>query len=475
MVGQVDGVDDPDGGLAAVVAGAPYGTARVPDRGAGEGGRPAVLFLNADKYLLDPCERHNVEPIVVMGNAMYDFGLMPVPDGVRVVRVDDVVNPESVLAAVHRAGLAERPFAAVLTTDERAVVTAGVLAGHLGCRAIDPKTGLLFRDKSLQKARIAAANLPTARTTVIDDIFDVSAFDELPYPRAVLKPVAGLATLSTSMITSLDALRAKSKQFRRGRVAERTFVLEEYIEGDEWVADGIVFDGEVVFFALGTYATPCLTAVDNGLPLRLRRFDPQQESWAYERGEPTVRAAIAALGLRDGAFHMELFHDPATGTLTFGECAARRGGALIHEELQAKFNVHLGEATLLSALGRRPELDVKVRPGAVGGAYLLGRPGTLVHCPSPSDMLALPGVEYVRIEFAFGSQLGDELGSTNDRVGQVLVAAESELALERRLAEVTAWFDERLIVAPYGVPMREQRAWQRTTWPEADFRDPLWR
>jgi hypothetical protein len=437
--------------------------------------RESVLLLNADKYLLDPCERHGVEAVVVMGNAMYDFGLMPVPDGTTVVRVDDVVNPESVLGALHRAGLGERRFAAVLTSDERAVVTAGILACHLGARAIDPVTGLGFRDKSVQKARIAAAGLPTARTTVIDDIFDVSAFDELPYRRAVLKPIAGLATLQTSLITGIDDLRAKSARYRRERVAQRTFALEEYVEGDEWVADGIVFDGEVVFFALGAYGTPCLTAVDNGLPLRLRRFDPDQESWAYDRGEPVVRAAIAALGLRDGAFHLELFHDPATGVLTFGECAARRGGALIHEEIQAKFNVHMGEATLLSALGRKPVLEVKIRPGAVGGAYLLGRPGTLLNCPSPAEMLTLPGVEYVRIEYAFGGQLGDEVDSTNHRVGQVLVAAESESALERRLAEVTAWFDERLIMAPYGVPMREQRAWQRATWPDADFRDPLWR
>jgi biotin carboxylase len=437
--------------------------------------RVPVLCLNADKYVLDVCERHDVEPVVVMGNGMYDFGLMHVPDGVRVLRAGDVVNPESVLGALHRAGLGDHAFAAVLTSDEQAVVSAGVLGGHLGARAIDPGTGLLFRDKYLQKVRIAAAGLPTARTTVIDDIYDVSAVTGLPYARAVLKPVAGLATLQTSVITSVDALRARSTRFRRERIAERTFVLEEYVDGDEWVADGIVFDGEVVFFALGTYATPCLTAVDNGLPLRLRRFDPERESWAYERGEPTVRAAIAALGLRDGAFHLEMFHDPVTGVLTFGECAARRGGALIHEEMQAKFNVHMGEATLLSGLGRRPAIDVKIRPGAVGGAYLLGRPGTFIHCPSPAEMLELPGVEYVRIEFAFGTQLGDEVGSTNDRIGQVLVAADSEDALERRLAEVIAWFDERLIIAPHGVPMREQRAWQRATWPKDDFRDPLWR
>lgn len=435
--------------------------------------RPTVLLLGTDKYVMQACARHGVDAVVIWGSTAYDYGIVPVPEQFTVLRVDDQSSAEAVLTALHRAGLADREYDAVLTSDEWAMVTAGLVAEHLGCRGIDPVTAAHFRDKSLQKRRIAAAGLRTARVTVIDDVHDVSAVTELPYPRAVLKPIAGAATARTSVVASLADLEQRSRQYRKEKTAQRTFALEEFVEGDEWVADGVVFEGEIVFHALGTYGDPCLTVVEQGLPLRLRRFDPKSESWAYELGDPFVRRAIEALGLRNGAFHMELFHHPEHG-LAFGECASRRGGALIHEELQAKFNVHLGAAQLFAALGRRPELNVVVRPETIGGTYLPGRPGTLISCPSPAELRAQPGVEFARVEFPFGGQFADGLGSTNQKLGQVLVAADSEDELQARLAELRAWFAERTVVAPYGGSIRELRAWQRETWPEQDYRDALW-
>ncbi|SDI10788.1 hypothetical protein SAMN05192558_101597 [Actinokineospora alba] len=438
--------------------------------------RPLVLILGVDKYVLEACERHDVEAVVAWGAGAHDYGLQLVPDGMTVLRVDQVSSPESVLSALHRAGLGDRRFDAVQTSDEWAMVTAGVLAEHLGARAIDPVTAVRFRDKTLQKQRVREVGIPAARTTVIDDIHDVSGIDALPYERAVLKPIAGAATAMTTVVTSLQQLRDLSDKYRAERTAQRTFALEEFVDGgEEWVADGIVYDGEVMFCALGRYGLPCLSTVDQALPLWLRRFDPDTESWAYELGEPVVRRALKALGLRDGVFHMEFFYDAELGTLTFGECAARRGGALVHEEVQAKFNVHLGEAALLGALGRKPDLDIQIRSGTIGGTYLMGRPGTLFSCPSPAAMRELPGVEYVRVEFAFGGQIAAGVGSTNARIAQVLVSAESEEAMLRRFDELRVWFDERLLIAPSGGPMRELRAWQREIWPDEDYKDQLWR
>ena len=175
----------------------------------------------------------------------------------------------------------------------------------------------------------------------------------------------------------------------------------------------------------------------------------------------------------DGVFHLELFHDPDTGELTFGECAARRGGGLIHEEIQAKFNVHLGECALLCALGRRPPIEAKVRPGVVASGYLPGRAGLLVDCPTPAELRELPGVEFARIESCPGSPSAEGAGTTSERIGMVLVAADTAEAADVRLAEVREWFAERLLVAPSGPP-RAQRAWQKAAWPDHDFGDVLW-
>lgn len=436
--------------------------------------RPSILMLGTDRYAMQACLARDIDAVVICGPAGRDNGFVPVPGGLRALPVDDQGSAESIMMALHRAGLGGHRFAGIQTTDEWALVTASVLAPHLGCDFLDPATAVHFRDKSLQKRRVRSAGLKAADVMVIDDIHDLAGIEELPYPKAVLKPVAGAATVRTSVVGSLADLRARGEAYRRAQTKQRTFVLEEFIAGDEWVADGVMFEGELQFCSLGTYADPCLSTVDRRLPLSIRRFDPERDQASYELGLPVVRAALGALGLRSSVFHMELFHDPETGEVTFSECAARRGGALVHEELQAKFQVNLGESAVLCAIGQRPDPPVKIDPRVIGGGFLMGRPGTLVRCPTPAELTERPGVLFARIERPYGTRLAGEVSGTNDRIGQCLIAADSQGEFARRLAEVRAWFDERVVVVPEGAVNRELRAWQRSTWPGADFSDTAW-
>lgn len=431
-----------------------------------------ILLLGVDKYLLRACARHGVRPVVAQSAVAFDEGLTEVPPGVPRVRVDDVTDPASVLAALHRADLVGEPFDAVLTSIEVAVVNAALLSVHFGCAGLDPVVALHCRDKALQKTRVRDAGIDTARFEIIEDICDTADYAQLPFERAVLKPIAGAATANTVLIDDIGVLHEQFAHLRAERPQERAFLLEEFVPGEEWVVDGVIHEGEVLFFALGVYSSPPLDVVANNLALEMRRFDPEREEWAYRLAEPVVRTAVSALGLSSGVFHMELFHH--NGTLVFCECAARRGGALTHEEVQAKFNVDLGECAVLCALGRRPDLVVKVRSDAIGGTNLLGVPGTLIDCPTPANLQALPGVEFARVQQPFGTQIAPGMRSTGQRLGQVLVAADTEQALVARMAEVRQWFADRLLVVPSDSTKRERRAWQRRNWPEADFGEVLW-
>ena len=437
--------------------------------------RPRVLVIGADRYCLEACVRRDIDAVVVLGAKHWDDGLIEVPPPLRMLLVDDQSSAEGILAAVYRAGLGDVAWDAVHTGDEYALVAASLLARHYGCPTIGPATAVRFRDKAVQKRTVASAGIPTAKATLIEDVYDVSGIDELPYRRAVLKPVAGAATARTTVVNSVEELRARSREYAAARIPERVFLLEEFVDGDEWIVDGVLFDGELLFGAVGTYGVPCLTLIEENLPLSVMRFDPETDASAYHKAVPFARAALAALGLRNGVFHLELFHDPRTGELTFGECGARRGGGLTHEELQAKFNVHLGECALLCSLGRRPELNVKQRPDVIGMGFLAGRPGVLVRCPTPAQLMELPGVEFARIEAAYGTRFGGGVTNTLQRAGQVMIAADSADELAGRLAEVNAWFADRVVTVPDGARPREARAWQREVWPQDDFRDTMWR
>jgi biotin carboxylase len=420
----------------------------------------SLLLLAPDRYVLRACERLGLAPVVIYGAMHRDSGLQDIPSPAVTVFCEDHRRPEAILTALHRAGYGDHPFTAVQTTNEFVLITAAVLGKALGARAIDPATAVLFKDKSLQKQRVREAGLSTARTAVIEDLFTIDDTFTFPFERAVLKPVAGAGTEATSAVSGLAELLAVAADYRRRRIPNRTFVLEEFVIGDEWTADGVVSGGEVLFYGLGRYDQPCLSTIESQSALRMRKFDPAAESWAYAAADETVRRAIAALGLRDGVFHMELFHDPASGTITFSECAARRGGALTAEEILMKFNVDLGDAAVQCALGRTPKLDVRIRPGAVGSVYLPSRPGTLISCPSPAELTELPGVEFARIEVPFGKQM-TALDSTTARIGMVMITADNPVSLERRRVQTLRWFDERLVVAPTGDTTARLRAWHR--------------
>ncbi|MFG2586487.1 ATP-grasp domain-containing protein [Streptomyces malaysiensis] len=426
----------------------------------------SLLNIGVDRYVLRACARHTVETVALCAPEPWDFGPTVPKSGVRILRADDLSNPESILGALHRAGLGNHRYDAVHTGDEFALVTAGLLAQSLGCSGIDPMVALHFRDKALQKRKLHEAGISTAAATVIDDIHDVRHLGDTEIRRSVLKPLSYGGTGYTSTVSSYEDLAARSRDFRAANLPRRTFVLEEFMDGEEWIANGVVFEGEVLFFAMGTYGEPCLDALTEQRPLWARAMDPHDEAWAYALAEPVVKASLEALGMSSGVFHMELFHNPRSGTVSFGECAARRGGGLTQEQVLHKFNVDLSEASVLCAIGKRPELDVKVRPGHVGYTHLLGRPGILMSYPSVTELEAQPGVRYACYEYPLGSRLPESVEFIGQSLGLVLLAADTEEELADRVTAIRAWADEHLVIAAPRMTFREHRLWHESHWPD---------
>ncbi|MFE4397878.1 MULTISPECIES: hypothetical protein [Streptomycetaceae] len=435
--------------------------------------QPSALIVGTDPYAMRACLRNGITPYVVHGPHLADWGYLKLPDGAVGIFAEDPTSIESVLLALRRTGAAEREFRFLQTSDEEALVTVAALA-----RVLDLPTAVAadiapnFRDKWLQKRAVAAAGLDVGASQVIEDIHHLDPSALADFDKAVLKPIAGAGTRNTSVVRGLSELIDTCAEYRRRGVPQRTFVLEEFTPGEEWMADGVVFDGELRFLSVGTYAEPCLTAVDANRVLQLERFDPTEDADAFALARPVVTEALRALGLRRGVFHMELFRRPDTGGLVFGECAARTGGGLISEAVAFKFGVDLGEAAIRCAEGIEPAIEPAVRPESVSTLFLANRPGVLVGYPSLEQIRALPGVEHVRLDLPYGFRTGDTVQDTTQGVGQVMLSGRTREEVRSRREFLTRWFDERLVVVPAHATYPELRSWQRANWPEtaSDFR-----
>jgi biotin carboxylase len=436
---------------------------------------PSMLLIGPEPIIVRACLDLGADVVLVYGPSARDGDGDRVPEQVRTVFVQDQRTPEAVLTALYRAGLAQGPggrgFDAVLTSFEHALVNAAVLARVLGCRGMEPGIAVRFRDKWLQKEVIRGAGLPTARSAVLEDI---AYPDELPeldsWPR-VVKPNYGVGAQRTALVADQAELRAAAGRFYRTAPSHRTYVAEEFTSGEEWTADGVMFHGELRFLSVATYRETCLRVLEKQEALTFRRFDPEADAGVFRVAEPFVRRCIEALGLTDGVFHMEFFHDPDSGALVFGEGNGRLGQALVAEEIRYKFNVDLGEEAVRCALGLTPRLDVKVSPDSIGNTFLLGPPGVVVSSPSPVRVLAQEGVRHVTLEQSVGSVIPGSLDDANTRAGMAVLAAPTPDALYRRMAELRSWFASELIVVPPDVSRRSLRRWQRQTWPDVDLDD----
>ncbi|MFJ4205850.1 acetyl-CoA carboxylase biotin carboxylase subunit family protein [Streptomyces sviceus] len=419
--------------------------------------RQRPLLIGVDRYVLRACARRDVPAVLVYGPNWRDSGLPDLPDGVTPVFTEDERSPEAVLSALTRAGLAGEQFASVATTNEFALVNAALLAQHLGCPGLSPSVAVRFRDKFVQKQVVQASGIRTARSIVLDDLHD-DIPDELPFSCGVIKPVTGAATRQTATVRSADDLREAVLRFRSQGGSARTFVVEEFQQGDEWLVDGVVHRGEVLFSSVAEYTQPCLSTVEAQAPLQIRRFDPAAEAWTYRLAEPVVRASLEALGLTEGIFHMELFHH--LGEVFFSECAARRGGALVHEQIECKFGIDLGDAALSLAIGERPELTIAERAGIVGSTYITSPPGVLFAVPSHAEVTSLPDVEYAVLSQSVGASLPASISDTTKRIGQVMLRTATLEEFHKRSEETLSWFRERITVVPSGLRVGDLRALQ---------------
>lgn len=411
-----------------------------------------LLMVGADLPAL-AAAASDVDITVLLGATTRDGGL-PLPDGVRTVFVDDHKSIDAAVNGLLRAGFGPGSFDAVYAYDDPALMTAAMLAGLLGARGPAPQTVARFRDKFLQKQAVREAGLPVTACTLIDDIRELPDGFRLPYARAVVKPVAGMATQSTHVVSSDAELARISAQCRAAGTAARNFVVEEFVTGEEWFADGYLSEGELRFLSLGRYAQPCLSAVLEKAPVQTYLLDPVADKDAYDLASPLVNAALAALGLTDGVFHLELFQRP-DGSLVFSECAARRAGGPIRDQIRWKFGVDLaadGVRALLEPVG---PARTSTREGVVAATFLPLRPGVVLGFPSAAEVLAQPDVVHARLFVPKGMRIQGNAANTFALMGEIVVHTADLDTARRRLTELADWFTAHIEVLPLAPTLRE--------------------
>ncbi|MEU8927780.1 ATP-grasp domain-containing protein [Kitasatospora sp. NPDC048545] len=409
-----------------------------------------------------------LDVVAVRNASVFSNGLLTFPEEVRQVAVPNQSDLEQVVSGLGHAGLAMGDFDAVYTNFEFAVVMAAGLAQNLGLPGLGTEVAVRMRDKYLQKQRLAEKGIPVAESRVFHTPPALADVEALGFP-LVLKPVAGAGTESTTRVDDAKAFQRAADAFFSTKGARQVLLVEQFIAGEEFVLDGWVHDGVIGFSSLGRYERPCLEVATSGTSLRMYRCSEATHPGLAERATKLAADALTALGMCSGVFHLEFFRLP-DGGLVFSECAARRGGAMVEEEIRLARSVSLAEASVDLCLGAAPQTAPTAQVLEVGSIHPKLPAGVVLDLPNIHRLAQQDGVEYVRYFTYLGATSSGSFTSTDQRAAAMLVSAPTLTELDKRLEHVETMFLDETVLSPNASP-RHMREFQVEVLGRGDLAD----
>jgi biotin carboxylase len=223
----------------------------------------------------------------------------------------------------------------IAALDDFDVETAATLREFLLVPGMGETTARGFRDKLAMRARARAAGIPCPDFIHTVNNEAVQTWITRIAPPWVLKPRSQAAAIGIRKIGSADDLWHTLDALGDDRAE---YLLEQFVPGDVFHVDSLVFDRRVVFAAVSRYGTPPMAVAHEGgifVTQTLGDRDPLAAAM-----QAINARLLEAFGLQRGASHSE-FIRAGDGQIYFLETSARVGGAYIVDVVEAATGVNL--------------------------------------------------------------------------------------------------------------------------------------
>jgi len=281
-----------------------------------------VLLLTAESLANADWSRDSIAEIYTVARGADDAGVKR--------RVDEI-------ARRHR-------IDCITALDDFDVELAAMLREHLQVSGMGRTTASRFRDKLAMRIAGRAAGIPVPEFTATFNDESVHAWAARVAPPWVLKPRSSAAAIGIRKIGSHDQLWQALDAAGDSR---SNTVLEQFVAGDVYHVDSIVWNGAVVFSVAFRYGRPPMEiAHEGGLFITRRLADDSEEGAALLE---LNRRLQGMLGMQRGVSHSEFIRSGRSGLpggsgesdFVFLETSARVGGAFIVDTIEAATGINL--------------------------------------------------------------------------------------------------------------------------------------
>ena len=223
----------------------------------------------------------------------------------------------------------------IAALDDFDVETAAMLREYLHIPGMGETTGRAFRDKLAMRARARAAGIPCPDFVHPVNHDAINEWTARIAPPWVLKPRSQAAAIGIRKIGTTTELWQTLESLGDDRPE---YVLEQFVPGDVFHVDSLVFDKRVVFAAASKYGTPPMAvAHEGGIFVTRTLADDDPVAGALKALNARI---LESFGLLRGVSHTE-FIRARDGQLNFLETSARVGGAYIVDVVEAATGINL--------------------------------------------------------------------------------------------------------------------------------------
>ncbi|CNK77700.1 ATP-grasp domain-containing protein [Yersinia alsatica] len=281
-------------------------------------------------FIFDIASRNGIELIVISPDDTAEAEAFPAVIGCEFLPIYDA--PEQALTsleALHK----KWNFDGIMSVKEPSVVWTAAAANRLGLPGISPDAAMAARDKSMMRRLFEEAGLTVPRNITLEHSNELEHCRSLTFP-CIVKPSSGLNSAGVQLVQDFAQLckaftyveQLNQDVYRHlswhqsGNFAK--VLIEEFINGPEFVVELFAVDGEVHALNCGYKGIPQGPYFEESVYL----CPPDVEPTLITNIQHTAIAGMKALGLTNGPGHCELRLNHE-GTPIILEIGARLGGA----------------------------------------------------------------------------------------------------------------------------------------------------
>lgn len=239
----------------------------------------------------------------------------------------------------------------IVALDDYDVATAASLREHLRLPGLNESTARHFRDKLAMRVRAQQSGIRVPPFSAVFNHEELREFmDHVPSPW-VLKPRFEAGAVGIRKLHQADevwgALESLGDQ-------QSYYLLEQFLPGDVYHVDSIIWGGKPLFALVSKYGAPPLSLTQGGGIFNTRTLERD----SYESTKLVIenQRIMYHLGHMMGVAHTEFIRAEADGQFYFLETAARVGGANIDRMVKAASGIELwAEAARIEVAGIRGE------------------------------------------------------------------------------------------------------------------------